>query len=223
MVKPLSTENNFSYLTIALVLLLFSSAIVDEFFSDHGQRLVPATIILTLIIGIWSLKSNKTWFRSGIGFIVALLIIVFINYLFDIAELEILQLIILLGFFIWTTYLAARQVLFTGVIDGHKVIGSICIYLLLGLSWTILYLLILELNPVAFNGLTAASWYVNFPVVSYYSFVTLTTLGYGDISPVMPLARFLVFMEAIVGVFYMAILVASLIGARLSGYHPEGK
>ena len=49
-----------------------------------------------------------------------------------------------------------------------------------------------------------------------YSFVTLTTLGYGDISPVLPLARFLVYMEAIVGVFYMAILVASLIGVRLS-------
>jgi len=46
--------------------------------------------------------------------------------------------------------------------------------------------------------------------------VTITTLGYGDISPVLPLARFLVLMEAIVGVFYMAILVASLIGVSLS-------
>jgi len=46
--------------------------------------------------------------------------------------------------------------------------------------------------------------------------VTITTLGYGDILPVTPLARFLVTMEAIVGVFYMAIVVASLIGVRLS-------
>ena len=50
----------------------------------------------------------------------------------------------------------------------------------------------------------------------YFSMVTFTTLGYGDISPVLPLARFLVYMEAIVGVFYMAILVASLIAVRLS-------
>ncbi|MCP4237541.1 MAG: two pore domain potassium channel family protein [Aestuariibacter sp.] len=57
--------------------------------------------------------------------------------------------------------------------------------------------------------------------LTYYSFVTLTTLGYGDISPVTPIARFLVFMEAIVGVFYMAILVASLIGIRTSSLHSE--
>ena len=59
-------------------------------------------------------------------------------------------------------------------------------------------------------------WYENFADGTYFSFVTLTTLGYGDISPVTPVARFLVYMEAIVGVFYMAILVASLIGMRVS-------
>ncbi len=218
MVKPLTTENNFSYLTIALIFLLFINAVLDEFYAEQGQRLVQASIVLTLIIGIWSLKSNKKWYRSGIGFIAALLIIIVANYLFDIAELEFIQLIIILVFFIWSTYLASRQVLFTGLIDVHKIIGSICIYLLMGLSWTILYLLVLEINPVAFNGITDVSWYENFSVVSYYSFVTLTTLGYGDISPAMPVARFLVFMEAIVGVFYMAILVASLIGTMLSGH-----
>jgi len=135
--------------------------------------------------------------------------------------LDFVQLFLILGFFIWTTYLAARQVLFTGTIDGNKIIGSICIYLLLGLIWTTLYLLVLEVSPNAFNGLAHASWYQNFPVVTYYSFVTLTTLGYGDISPLAPLARFLVFMEAVVGVFYMAILVASLIGVRMSAHKSE--
>ena len=111
--------------------------------------------------------------------------------------------------------------MFTGTIDGNKIIGSICICLLLGLIWSTFYLLVLEVNPAAFNGLGYASWYQNFPVVTYYSFVTLTTLGYGDISPLAPLARFLVFMEAVVGVFYMAILVASLIGVRMSAHKSE--
>jgi voltage-gated potassium channel Kch len=75
--------------------------------------------------------------------------------------------------------------------------------------------------PGAFNGLEQVIWYENFADVAYYSFVTLTTLGYGDISPVIPIARFLVYMEAIVGVFYMAILVASLIGIRTSKLHSE--
>ena len=78
------------------------------------------------------------------------------------------------------------------------------------------HLFIAEAVPGAFNGMTQAPWLDNFATAVYFSFVTITTLGYGDISPVTPLARFLVFMEAIVGVFYMAILVASLIGVRLS-------
>ncbi|MDB4410029.1 potassium channel family protein, partial [Gammaproteobacteria bacterium] len=68
-----------------------------------------------------------------------------------------------------------------------------------------------------------APWLENYTSAIYFSFVTITTLGYGDISPVLPLARFLVIMEAIVGVFYMAILVASLIGVRMSDRVAEKK
>jgi hypothetical protein len=50
----------------------------------------------------------------------------------------------------------------------------------------------------------------------YYSFVTMTTLGFGDISPLQPLARYLTYLEAVTGQFYIAILVASLIGVRLA-------
>jgi voltage-gated potassium channel Kch len=52
--------------------------------------------------------------------------------------------------------------------------------------------------------------------------VTLTTLGYGDITPAAPLTRFLAYLEALIGIFYTTILVASLIGLRLSGYKSEG-
>ena len=126
------------------------------------------------------------------------------------------HLLIMLGFFIWITWQATRRVLFTGTIDGNKIIGAICIYILLGLIWAILYLFIAEFMPGAFNGLAQAPWLENFATAVYFSFVTITTLGFGDISPALPLARFLVFMEAIVGVFYIAILVASLIGVRMS-------
>ena len=79
-----------------------------------------------------------------------------------------------------------------------------------------LYLLVAEFNPNAFSGIEQASWKQNFPEFIYFSFVTLTTLGFGDVLPLSPLARFLVYMEAVVGVFYMAIVVSSLVGASLS-------
>ena len=78
-----------------------------------------------------------------------------------------------------------------------------------------MYLLIAQAIPGAFNGIEQLVWYENFADISYFSYVTVTTLGYGDITPVAHLARFLVYMEAVVGVFYMAILVASLIGIRI--------
>jgi len=144
------------------------------------------------------------------------LVVVVLSIMMDISGLSYLHLIILLAFYMWATWLAAKQVLFTGPIDGNKIVGAICIYLLMGLVWTLLYLLIAQAMPLAFNSLEQLIWYDNFADVAYYSFVTLTTLGYGDISPNNPIARFVVYMEAIVGVFYMAILVASLIGIKTS-------
>ncbi len=221
MVKPISSKNNFSYLTVTLIILMLVSAVIEEFVGHWGQRLVQASTILALVISIWSIKSNYSWFHSKVKTIIALVGILIINIVLDMIGLDFVQLFILLVFFILSTYYAARQVLFSGIIDSNKIIGSVCIYLLLGLTWCILYLIILEFEPNAFNGLNGASWYQNFPEVTYFSFVTLTTLGYGDINPIQPLARFLVFMEAVVGVFYMAILVASLIGVRMAERNPR--
>jgi voltage-gated potassium channel Kch len=76
-------------------------------------------------------------------------------------------------------------------------------------------LVVIEYSPNAFTGMEAISWGENFSNAAYFSFVTLTTLGYGDISPVTPLAQVVVYLEAIVGVFYMAIVVSSLVSANL--------
>jgi len=214
--KPVSEKNNFLYLVISLVFLLLVGALVDQFPSNLGQHVFQAVTVITLATGIAGFRSSRRWFHTGIGFTVLVLVVVMLGILLDVAGMSYLHLLILTGFYSWATWLAARQVLFTGPIDGNKIVGAICIYLLMGLIWTLLYLFIAQAIPDSFNGLEQAVWYDNFADVAYYSFVTLTTLGYGDISPIVPLARFLVYMEAIVGVFYMAILVASLIGIRTS-------
>jgi voltage-gated potassium channel len=77
-------------------------------------------------------------------------------------------------------------------------------------------LLILEIFPNAFNGLEEQIWLTNLFNAMYFSFITLTTVGYGDISPALPIAQFFVFMESIIGSFYLAIMVASLVSIRLT-------
>jgi voltage-gated potassium channel Kch len=75
--------------------------------------------------------------------------------------------------------------------------------------------------PDGFNGLEPISWRENFTRVTYFSFVTLTTLGYGDISPKNSITQFFVYTEAIVGVFYMATFVSSIVSARLNHHNTK--
>ena len=214
--KPVSEKNNFVYLTVGIVLLLFVGALVDQFPGMLSHHFVQAFSVINILVGIYGFKSGRAWFHSSIGILISVLIVLALGILFEYFKLYYLHLLFLFVFYIWAIWLAAKQVLFSGQVDMNKIVGAICIYLLIGLIWVMMYLFLAQSIPGAFNGLEQLVWYDNFADVAYYSYVTLTTLGYGDISPVTPMARFLVYMEAVVGVFYMAILVASLIGIGIS-------
>jgi len=211
-------KNNFLYLTVGIVVLLFVGAISDQFSGLIGHQMVQAFSVINIVVGIYGFKSTQKWFHTGIGIAVSIIVVVIVGIGLELLQLYYLHLILLFCFYLWAIWLAAKQVLFSGTkaVDANRIVGAICIYLLMGLIWTLMYLFIAQAIPGAFNGVEQMVWYDNFADVAYYSYVTLTTLGYGDISPVAPIARFLVYMEAVVGVFYMAILVASLIGVGIS-------
>lgn len=223
--KKISEKDNFSYLLFSLIFLLFFSACVEQFLvrSVLGQSLVIALTIISMFIAVWSLRSSRYAFNTALALMISALLITFTIRILDKAELEFIHLLLLLGFFLLTLKFAAQQALFSGKITINSLIGSICIFLLLGLIWVMLYLLLAEFSPGAFSGLTATSWQDNFPDLIYFSFVTLTTLGFGDLLPLSPLARFLVYMEAVVGVFYMAIVVSSLVGAAVNYSQKNGE
>ncbi len=214
--KPVSENNNFLYLTVGIVLLLFVGAISDQFAGLVGHQLVQAFSVINIVIGIYGFRSTQKWFHSGVGIVVLITTVVLVGVALELLNLDYLHLLFLFCFYLWAIFLAAKQVLVAGVVDANRMVGAICIYLLMGLIWALMYMFLAQATPGAFNGLDQVVWYENFADVAYFSFVTLTTLGYGDITPVAPVARFLVYMQAVVGVFYMAILVASLIGVGIA-------
>jgi ion channel len=109
---------------------------------------------------------------------------------------------------IWTV---ARAVFAPGRITYHRVVGAILLYLTIGLVFVALYTLVGATSSNAFAGLTVAER-VSLPSdLIYFSFTTLTTVGYGDIVPVHPVARSLSNLEAIVGQLYPATLLARLV------------
>ncbi|APB34066.1 Ion channel [Gloeomargarita lithophora Alchichica-D10] len=85
--------------------------------------------------------------------------------------------------------------------------GSVCVYLLIGTLWSIVYGIIYAVNPDAFAFAHPATG----EELYYFSFVTLTTVGYGDIVPVAPLARAMTNVEAIIGQMYIAIILARVV------------
>jgi len=215
--KPMDQQDNFIYLTFALILLLLGTALAQQFFDDSAQRYMQSTTVISLLVAVWGVESKQFILRKAFIFPLAIFAVsIFSNWL-DNAGFDQFYLLLLLSFFISTAIKTAKQVLFTGEIDGNKILGAVCLYLLLGLIWAVLFTLLqLELSGSFQTMQHNNQWFMLFPDFVYFSFVTMTTLGFGDISPTLPLARFLVYLEAIIGQFYLAILVASLVGSRMS-------
>lgn len=124
----------------------------------------------------------------------------------------------LFGFVTWNEL---RALLRQKEITGESINMAISVYLLFGVTWSFLYDIIYQLQPTAFtlNGTASAlvpPGHPIFPVLGYFSFITLTTVGYGDIAPVTLPARYAAFAEGVAGQFYLAILVARLVSMQLA-------
>ena len=107
-----------------------------------------------------------------------------------------------------------------GEVTSHRLIGAVDAYLLVGLTWAYAYDLLEVVRPGSFTGVRGAS-YGSYPALLYFSFVTLTTVGYGDIAPVSSAARALCNLESLVGVLYPAILIGRLLTKQGAGPGPE--
>jgi hypothetical protein len=139
-------------------------------------------------------------------------------------RLNVLTAICWLLFFAFVTWSQLRSLLKHKEVSGETIAASISIYLLLGLTWGMLYIAIFQLHPDAFSFGAVPTTTSNlspgeqnlFPVFIYFSLTTISTLGFGDILPLTLPARYAAVAEGITGQFYLAILVARLVGMQMS-------
>ena len=219
--KKIPTQNNFNYLFFALLTLLFATALLGVIEQEWAKMIVDVTILGVFVIGTYSVQTERSWIWAvGSMFVMLLSISLLHQFLPDTLATG-LHLLVILLFFVGSFLLSYKQILLVRNVNQNIMIGSVVLYLLLGLIWTIIYLLLLLVFPDSFNGLEPLAWQENFSRVAYYSFVTLTTLGYGDISPKNSIAEFFVYLQTIVGVFYMAIIVSTLVSSRLAQLQSE--
>lgn len=103
-----------------------------------------------------------------------------------------------------------------GPVDVNRIIGAVSIFLILGLLWAFVFALLETLQPGSLGGPSANMSTDLLSDLTYFSSVTLTTLGYGDIVPISRPARMLAMLEATLGQVYLATVIARLVGLHIS-------
>lgn len=197
---PLETLGAISPTAVGVAMtLLFVSGVV----AMAGRGWVTGLVAVVAVVSLAVRWATEIW--SGR-----------VLMIWDMA-LGILALVLLTAFVL-------RQVFRDGPITADRIRGAVLAYLLLGLVWGVAYQLVDFVTPGAFHFaerrvLPQGRLSHEF---AYYSFITLTTVGYGDIAPVSPVARTLSLAEALIGLLYPPILIGRLISLQIAS-RPGGE
>ncbi len=167
---------------------------------DRGQALVSGLLALPTLASLW------------------------LRQLVPAIGLSQAALVLLTLFLLYTTGTVLLRIFAQETVTLDTLSNALCVYLLMGYLWGSLYGLIYLLAPDSFHlpmGWTPAKEQgiatdVPMNLMTYFSFTTLTTLGYGDVLPISGSARAAVVLEAVLGHFYLAVLVARLVGLHIA-------
>jgi voltage-gated potassium channel Kch len=206
-------KNHFIWLTASLIGLMITGALSRDLPENLTLELIEYSSLALLLLSLFSLRTERVWGKGFLLIVGVMVAVVVVRGTTNLAYFEYFYLGLLLIFLLGAAWLVGSQVLLTGKVDANIIVGSVALYFLIGMIWSIFYTVLLEISPHALKGVDPGMWYDNYPTATYFSFVTLTTLGYGDISPATPIAEVIVILEAVTGMFYLAVIVASLIGA----------
>jgi Ion channel len=198
-------------LLVALALLLIAAPFVEEI--EGGELIVSGLFSLVLLAGVLAVAHRKRVLVIALVLAIPAVAGRWINHFRpDLAP----PTVFLVGGLILISFVIAhllRFVLRAPSVTVDVLCASVSAYLMLGLMWTMAYWLVDQLTPGgAFSYNTnAGARSINGFTGLYFSFITLSTVGYGDITPVSRIARWLAAMEAMTGLLYVAVLIARLV------------
>jgi voltage-gated potassium channel Kch len=183
-----------------------------------GTLLFQVVLVLLILSGIAAVARTRAWLRV-LGSIAALAIGARGLALFlPSHEALVAETATSLVFWALLAFVVGERVLREGPINHHRIAGAIAVYLLIGVLFAGAFELVYLLFPDAFLFATEPRADVDSDVrFVYFSFVTLTTVGYGDVTAVSPGARSLAMLEALIGQLFPAVLIARLVGLSIRG------
>ena len=199
------------YLLASILLVFFIGPVAF----DYGLLSIVNLEILFLLILIFSIflhRHDSKLFKVT----VVSLIIILINILFFDNNQSISQYFLKILIVSITIVELFREIFKTKIIDSHIISSAISIYVLVGIFWYLLFMFLLMIDPDSFDIRDFNPEMVSIDMI-YFSFTTLTTLGYGDITPVSYTAKMWSITEAMMGVMFLAVMISrvvSLFGSK---------
>ena len=206
---------NLALLCLLLLLFLVAPFIVTLRYGVLVLNIIGATVLLS---GTYAVSERKKLFYLTLTLAIAAIAI---NGVLVVAPgwwLIFLSNLLLLVVLVLFAASILADVLRSGRITADKIYGALCVYLLVGFAWGIGYAILEQLEPGSFTAEepgAVAEHVARVMRMRYFSFVTLTTVGFGDIVPRTPAARTLATLEAVMGQVYLAVLVARLVGLHI--------
>ncbi len=215
-------ERHFLVLLATIVSIEVAQVILGPVLTE--SRMVGWLQAIVICVTIYAVggKKNLTIMALFLGIPVVIARVVSLSM--PVAEAEITSLALAVVFLAYVNWAIMSAVVRPGRVTMDKIYGAICVYLLLGMLWANLYGILEIAQPGSFSfpertstgTLVEQSDYRDLEHdLTYYSYVTLTTLGYGDITPVTHRARQLSWLEALFGQLFIAITIARLVASQL--------
>jgi len=212
--------------TLILMMLAMPLVVLCEpgIHSWLARAVLTGTLVIVLLSAVFAVAETRRTMIIVLALAVPPILMRLINMSADEDHLRVGEHLWEVAFFVYAIAVLTRHLFRAKRVCFDTMCAAVCTYLLLGILWSMLYSTLDIMHPGSFAFLPAE---VAEPdrlrfddertvYAMYYSFVTLTTLGYGDIVPSSPMARMLAVLEALTGQLFLAVLVARLVGMTIS-------
>lgn len=216
------TENKYNRLLTVIFLFLLAIVVPERY---HLAKLAGFSFFLISMLSIVRQIKPVRWIKRFYTLLIICSLLLLPGWFFQWLTIDALNygqlllklvLLIVIGL---PVFLIQKEIFLTEKVTADTIKGGIAIYLLLGLAWATFYDALYGVTSSAFSGISPSQYQADF---LHFSFVTLTTVGYGEILPVTTLARVSADLEAIAGVMYPAILIARLVSLYKSNSQEPG-
>jgi hypothetical protein len=214
-------------LLLSLLFALLVTPVLGQLIED--RILTYAGITAVLVFGVFVNRRRNRLFLPCLVLAVLGILAIWSTLIFHYSFVFVASCVLEAAFYATIAVVLVIQILKKHLATVQSIFGAVCVYLLFGLAWAQLYWATERMDgeSLSFPRSTVMSRDADgepmpFSPFVYFSFVTMSTLGYGDIVPETPLAQTLAWMQSVLGQFFLAVLVAWLVSALPRRRHLKG-